>query len=250
MTAPTPGSGSPPVDAAMGGPPMDGPPMDGLSPEAQQGLARFVGRKPPPPPGTSCEICAEPLGDEHSHIADVTGRGVLCACRGCYLLFVPEGAGAGRYRAIPERYAYHPDFAVSDEQWDRLQIPVGLAFFFHNEAMERTVAFYPSPAGATESELPLDTWAEIIQANPEMTSPEPDVEALLLRRMPREAPDDGAAAADARMECYLIPIDVCYELVGRMRQKWRGFDGGEEVARELDEFFADLSERSKTVGAV
>ena len=41
------------------------------------------------------------------------------------------------------------------------------------------VAFYPSPVGATESLLPLDTWDEITARYPELASIKPDVEAIL-----------------------------------------------------------------------
>ena len=43
----------------------------------------------------------------------------------------------------------------------------------------------------------------------------------------------GAATA----ECYLVPIDACYELVGQLRRLWRGFDGGQEAHDALDAFF-------------
>ena len=55
----------------------------------------------------------------------------------------------------------------------------------------------------------------------------PDVEALLVR---------GASGGRAP-ECYLVPIDACYELVGRLRTTWRGFDGGAEAHDELTGFF-------------
>jgi hypothetical protein len=50
-----------------------------------------------------------------------------------------------------------------------LQIPVRVAFFFHNSDLGRVAAFYPSPAGATESLLPLEALAEVVAANPVMT---------------------------------------------------------------------------------
>jgi hypothetical protein len=37
-----------------------------------------------------------------------------------------------------------------------------------------------------------------------------------------------------------VPIDRCYELVGRMRRHWRGFDGGDEVRAQIEVFFAGL----------
>jgi hypothetical protein len=59
-----------------------------------------------------------------------------------------------------------------------------------------------------------------------------DVEALLVR------------AADQQVEAFLVPIDVCYELVGHLRLLWRGFDGGQDVRRRLDDFFAHVRARS------
>ena len=45
------------------------------------------------------------------------------------------------------------------------------------------------------------------------------------------------------LECFLVPIDVCYELVGRLRRVWRGFDGGQDARREIDDFFGTLPPR-------
>ena len=49
-----------------------------------------------------------------------------------------------------------------------------------NSALDRVAAFYPGPAGATESELALDRWADVVAANPVLETLEPDVEALLV----------------------------------------------------------------------
>jgi hypothetical protein len=205
------------------------------------GLRRF--REPPAtrPAGTGepaggrsagdlCEMCAMTIGAPHSHVVDVEVRGLMCVCRPCYLLFDQDVPA--RFRAVPVRYVHDPSFTLTDEQWDRLQIPVGMAFFFRNSALGRFAAFYPSPGGATESLLPADTWNEILAANPAVPEVAPDVEALLLRRR------------DGRVECYLVPIDACYDLVGRVRLHWRGFGGGTEVWREIEDFFTRLGERS------
>jgi hypothetical protein len=45
----------------------------------------------------------------------------------------------------------------------------------------------------------------------------------------------------------LVPIDACYEFVGRMRMMWRGFDGGQEVREFIDDFFDHVRTRSKVV---
>jgi hypothetical protein len=169
-------------------------------------------------------------------VVNVPGRQLMCVCRGCYLLFTDSHAEL-RYRAVPDRYLSFPDFALDRRTWEALQIPVGLAFFFRNSALDRTVGFYPGPAGATESELDLDAWSAISAAESRVGLLADDVEALLVR-----VPDD--AEADGAPECYLVPIDACYEFVGGLRTRWRGFDGGQEAREFIDEFFTALAERS------
>jgi hypothetical protein len=185
-------------------------------------------------------MCTTEIPDEHSHVVDLDNRGLMCACRGCYLLFSADGAGGKRFRAVPERYLTLRGFALSPGQWEELQIPVAMAFFFHNSREDRVVAFYPSPAGATESLLPLETWEELMRSNPILSGLEPDVEALLVYKR-RE---HGEAAEGAKFECYVVPIDACYELVGRIRKRWKGFEGGEEAWSEIDAFFASVREKS------
>ena len=102
-------------------------------------------------PGEVCELCGEAIGDRHGHLVDLERRSLMCACRGCYLLFTPEGAGGGRFRAVPDRYVVFDDVRLSPAQWEAMQIPVSVAFFFVNSVLGQVAAFYPSPAGATES---------------------------------------------------------------------------------------------------
>lgn len=196
---------------------------------------RSAPARPRPEPEERCDLCAEPIPPEHGHLVDVTARGLMCACRGCYLLFTPEGAGGGHYRAVPDRWLALPGTGLTGAGWDALQIPVSVAFFFLNSALDRVAAFYPGPAGATESLLPLDTWADLVAGEPVLATLLPDVEALLVRS-PR---------GDADPECYVVPIDACYELVGRLRRLWRGFDGGREAHDALDEFFAGVRARAE-----
>ena len=59
----------------------------------------------------------------------------------------------------------------------------------------------------------------------------PDVEALLVRK------------AGEQFESYIVPIDACYELVGRIRRHWKGFHGGVEAWHEIDSFFEVVRER-------
>jgi Family of unknown function (DUF5947) len=188
-----------------------------------------------PRAGEVCELCNEAIPDSHGHLVDLDARTLLCACRACYLLFLSEGAGGAHFRSVPERYVAFPDFQLSPERWDALQIPVSVAFFFLNSSLGRVAAFYPGPAGATESELPLDTWTEVTRANPQLDTLQPDVEAFLVR----------SKATHGGAECYIVPIDACYELVGHLRRLWRGFDGGQEANAKLDEFFDDIRSRAR-----
>ncbi len=198
-------------------------------------LSRITNRRAPEPAGERCEMCSEAIADEHQHVVNVADRQLMCVCRGCYLLFTDDHAEL-RYRAVPDRYLAFPRFALDRRAWEALQIPVGLAFFFRNSALDRTVAFYPGPAGATESELDLDAWTAISAADLRVGLLTDDVEALLVR-----VPDDQADPP----ECYLVPIDACYEFVGRLRMLWHGFDGGQQAREFIDGFFAQIAARSK-----
>jgi Family of unknown function (DUF5947) len=199
-------------------------------------LRRVTTTRPEPMAGERCEMCAASIDEaHHQHVVDLQTRALMCTCRGCYLLFTDEGAQLRR-RAVPDRYLHFPGFALDQREWDDLQIPVGLAFLFKNSDQDRVVAFYPGPAGATESELPLEAWDRIVEANPQLSVLRPDVEALLLH-------NDNDGRGD--VTCHLVPIDACYELVGQMRRLWRGFDGGSEARTSMSEFFARVERRSR-----
>jgi hypothetical protein len=188
-----------------------------------------------------CELCATPVPPQHPHLVQVAERRMLCACGPCGFLFDNPGAGGGGYRRVPDRYLSDPDFRLTDAQWDELQIPVGMAFFLHNSAQGKVIACYPSPAGATESELGLEAWAAGLGAGRLAAELEPDVEALLVRR------DKAGSGAAGSAEGLLVPIDVCYRLVGLVKLHWRGFDGGAEAWHEIDGFFDALREQARPV---
>jgi hypothetical protein len=189
-------------------------------------------RKPTPVPGERCDFCAVAVGETHAHLIDLKARRIMCGCRPCALTFEPQGAAGGRYKLIPERYRKIEDLSVGDGAWDSLQIPIGLAFFFYNSVEKKLGAFYPGPAGATESELPLDDWQSTIAANPVLATLAPDVEAILIRR------------TDGKTHVYLVPVDAAYELVGLIRTGWRGFDGGVDVKAKIDAYFERIERRA------
>jgi hypothetical protein len=182
-----------------------------------------------------CELCKEVIPPNHRHLLDLRSGDLMCACQACKILFDRKEAGAGHYRLVPDRRLRIEDFRLDDESWAALEIPVDMAFFFNSTRAERVSAFYPSPAGPTESLLRFDAWKDLEQANPILLSLEPDVEALLVNR-----------ARGAR-DYFVVPIDDPYRLVALIRGRWRGLTGGQEVWEEIEGFFARLSEGAKTV---
>jgi len=194
-----------------------------------------------------CEMCREVLDDRHGHLVDTEKRSLTCACRACYLLFTHSGAGGGRYRAVPERVYYDPDRPLTDADWNELQIPVAMAFFFYNSALDRVVAGYPSPGGATECELDLAAWDRLAAAYPLLGTLAPDVEAVFVNRAEADRVSPGGRRppqSNPEYEAFLIPVDECYSLVGELRMKWQGFDGGAEARDALATFLAGLRRRA------
>jgi len=173
-----------------------------------------------------CELCNIPLAERHRHLLDASQHRIACACDPCALRF--QNVVDGRFQLIPRDARPLPGFRLDDAQWDSLALPIDLVFFFQNRSTGKVTAMYPSPAGATESLLPLSTWQALVEENPVLATLQPDVEALLVNRV-RQA-----------RQYYVAPIDLCYELVGLMRMHWRGLSGGEAVWKEIDAFFGRL----------
>jgi hypothetical protein len=86
--------------------------------------------------------------------------------------------------------------------------------------------------GTTESALPLPAWEDVVAASPVLTTLEPDVEAVLVRRT-RGARD-----------YWICPVDECYRLAGAMRMTWEGISGGDRMRDTVDAFFRRLSTRA------
>ena len=246
------------VKRTAGGPPA------GLPPSIQEVLAARAatraGRQAGLPEGAErCEMCREVLGERHGHVVDLEKRSLSCTCRACYLLFTHEGAAGGRYRAVPEHVYHDPGRPLTDADWNELQIPVAMAFFFYNSALDRVVAGYPSPGGATECELDLAAWDRLAAAYPLLGALAPDVEAILVNRVGpggndppqtppavplRGGPSPRTPLAPPTYELFLIPVDECYSLVGELRMKWQGFDGGAEARAALATFMNGLRRRA------
>lgn len=183
-----------------------------------------------PPAVEHCELCRAEIGQAHSHLIEPGSRQLLCACQACALLFSnPEGS---RYRRVPTTLTRLHDFKLTEQQWDALLIPINMAFFFRSSVQQRVLAMYPGPAGAAESMLDLEAWADVEAANPVLDELQEDVEALLVYRI-----------AGAR-EYYRVPIDRCYALVGELRTHWHGVSGGQGTREAIQAFFAGLRDET------
>jgi hypothetical protein len=123
-------------------------------------------------------------------------------------------------------------FRLPDDVWASFQLPIGLAFFLQSSTAGCVVAMYPSPAGATESELHFASWGRLVGLNPVLEQLEADAEALVVNRL-----SDPPAYA-------IAPIDRCYALVGLIKLHWRGISGGPGVEKAVTQFFAELRERA------
>ena len=192
--------------------------------------------RPTAPAQERCGVCASIVDEEkHDHLVDLENRALVCACPTCAALFAQPGtSSAARYRVVPTRVLVDPAFQIEESRWAALAIPVRIAFIFYNSQLARWVALYPSPAGATESDLPDAAFRELTAATPLLREVAPDVEALLVygRRTPKLA-------------SFLVPIDRCYRLVGEVRRHWQGINGGDRVWTRVDAFFDDLRARAR-----
>jgi hypothetical protein len=186
-----------------------------------------------------CELCGAELIHDHPHLVELASRRILCACDACALLF--DGTQRSKFKRVSRNIRFLPEFEMTDAEWNNLAIPINLAFFFHSSIEGRMVALYPSPAGAVESLLPLDSWNAIVEKNRVLGRLQSDIEALLINRI-----DRGEERIPAQY--YIAPIDECYKLVGILRSHWKGLSGGAEVWEEIDHFFADLGARSLAGG--
>jgi hypothetical protein len=178
-----------------------------------------------------CDLCGAPVADSHRHMLDAAAGKILCACRGCAVLF------ESKFKLIPTRIRRLRTFQLTDAQWDALRMPINLAFFLNSGRRGETIAIYPGAGGPAESMLTLDAWSEIVEQNPILRTLQPDVEALLSNRL------------DADAQYYIAPIDTCYALAGVIRAYWRGFSGGAEVWRQIAAFFSNLHERAEAIDA-
>ena len=136
--------------------------------------------------------------------------------------------GGRNHRPTGNRTVWLTDLELPDDLWAAFQIPIGLAFFMNSTVTGCVVAMYPSPAGATESELHFESWGRMTALNPVLDGLEPDVEGLVVNRL-------------SDPPVYVIaPIDRCYALTGAVKATWEGISGGSGVDGAVTRFFEEL----------
>jgi Family of unknown function (DUF5947) len=192
-------------------------------------LSKPAQQEPSPGNDELCDLCGAGIQAKHNHLLQLTDRRILCVCSSCWA----EGAADPEMRPTGTRVLWLEGFELPDELWAKLEVPIGLAFFMRSTGTGGVVAQYPSPAGATESELDLRAWDELCAVNPVLGTLEADIEALIVNRV-SEPPQFAIA-----------PIDECYMLVGAIKSSWEGISGGEAVERTVPVFFDELRGRAR-----
>jgi Fe-S cluster biogenesis protein NfuA/nitrite reductase/ring-hydroxylating ferredoxin subunit len=180
------------------------------------------------PPRTTasgtCELCPIGIGEDHRHLLHLVERRIVCVCETCW----STRSGDPEFRPTGSRTLVLDDFDMTDEVWRSFGIPIGLTFLMRSSVSGGVVALYPSPAGATESELDLGAWDALCAANPVLDRLEPDAEALVIDRT---TPDRVYA---------IVPVDQAYKLVGLVKERWEGISGGRGVQEAVAEYFETL----------
>jgi hypothetical protein len=186
-----------------------------------RGLAR-----PQAPAGLEerCDLCGTTVPADHRHMLNLYERQIICTCEACWGL----RSGDPEFRPTGNRTLWLEGFELPEEIWAQFRIPIGLAFFMHSSVTNCIVALYPSPAGATESELHFETWKRLADMNPVLRDLEPDAEGLIVNRMAEPA------------EFAIAPIDRCYMLVGVVKAAWEGISGGAAVEHAIQGYFDEL----------
>jgi hypothetical protein len=189
-----------------------------------RGLAAARTEARPPRPVEHCDLCDGEVPSDHRHLLYLEERQILCSCEACFA----RRSGDPEFRPTGRRVVWLEDFELPAEIWSGFRIPIGLAFIFRSTVTGQMTAFYPSPAGATESELDLGDWDELVAVNPVLATLEPDAEALIVNRL-----------ADPP-QFAIAPIDRCYALVGLVKLRWEGINGGTGLRDAIAGYFDAL----------
>ena len=213
----------------------------------QAGVRRMPGRMadgvtdplavaPAHPPGAArrevrgrerCELCAEPISDDHGHLVDLQARNLLCACRGCYLLFVSEGAGGS---ALPGGSRPVPGFLglrAVRRPVGSLQIPVERGLLLRE--LRRSGGWRRSTRGPRAPPSPNFRWT------PGRRWWRPT--RCWRNSNPTSRHSWSGPIAGGETECFSSRSTPATSWSADLRRLWRGFDGGREASDAIDAFF-------------
>ena len=187
--------------------------------------------RPDPPPYERCEMCGAPVADAHQHVVNVGNRSLLCACRPCYLLFTHDDADArlpGGARPLPVLPGPRCAGVGGARAAGRHRLPVP--------------QLRPGPGGRV---LPRSGRRDRVRAAARRvgraSSPRPRgwrPSSPTSRRSWCAPPASGSRRSWCRSTS-------ATSWSGHLRTLWRGFDGGQDVRRRLDEFFDTVRSRSR-----
>jgi hypothetical protein len=187
-----------------------------------------LARPAPVEEAEECEVCGSKISEDHRHLLDLGERRILCSCEPC----IAMRSGVDNYCPVGTRTVWLDDIDFPDELWSAFQLPIGLAFFMRSSGTNSVVALYPSPAGATESELHLESWQALVARNPILQQLEADGEAFVVNRM-ADPPEHA-----------IVPIDECYRLVGLIKANWTGISGGNAISDAVPLFFNHIRRKA------
>jgi hypothetical protein len=181
----------------------------------------------PQPIEANCDLCGTSMAEDHRHLLQLDERQIVCVCESCWAL----RSGDAEFRPVGSRVIWLDSLDLPDDLWARFGIPIGLAFFLRSGG--GVVAFYPSPAGATEKEIDAGVFSELEERNPRVRELDEESEVLIVDRLGEQ------------MRSAIAPTDEAYRLVGLVKANWRGISGGPVLQDAVDGFFEGLREKAK-----
>lgn len=172
-----------------------------------------------------CDLCGSDIRNRHEHVFEPRERRLSCACASCAILF-PSSPGGRHRRVVTQAEPLATTFGADD--WELLGVPVRLAFFAPSDVHDKLLAVYPSARGTVEARLPLQIWHTLVEAHPELSAIEHDVEGLLVD------------AVKNPPSMYRASIDVCFGFIGALRAPDGARFVGLEGSGAIDAFIAAI----------
>ena len=167
-------------------------------------------------PTERCDLCGIAIPEDHRHLLQLVGAPDRLRVRG----LLGDALGRGRLPADRQPDAVARRAGRPRRSLGELPDPDRAGVLHASRRVTGcVVAMYPSPAGATESELHFESWSRMLELNPVLDGLEPDIEGLIVNRL-------------VDPPVYVIaPIDRCYELTGTSRRAGRGSPAARGVER-------------------